>query len=173
MCSESKRNMERRPLMLYVTIEVVQEDIDRALRDRRLRARPDRFCPVARAACRALGLALGNVRIGGNTISVWGWKDYDYLYLPSTKKVSSVRISQVRPRTADAARQFPDHAQTRHQCTEGRTCHPILPSLCEDGVAQPAEIRHHVAGLRPYSSPATLLQLFIIGQGIVSSMLNK
>ena len=72
--------------MLYVTIEVVQEDIDRVLRDRRLRARPDRFCPVARAACRALGLALGNVRIGGNTISVWGWKDYDYLYLPSTKK---------------------------------------------------------------------------------------
>jgi hypothetical protein len=57
--------------MPYVTIEVLQEDIDHALRDRRLRSRPDRFCPVARAACRALGLALGNVRIGGNTISVW------------------------------------------------------------------------------------------------------
>jgi hypothetical protein len=73
--------------MPYVTIEVLQEDIDRALRDRRLRSRPDRFCPVARAACRALGLALGNIRIGGNTISIWDWKGYDYLYVTATQKL--------------------------------------------------------------------------------------
>ena len=66
------KNIERRLLMPYVTIEVLQEDMDRALRDPRLRARPDRFCPVARATCRALGLALRNVQIGGNPISVWG-----------------------------------------------------------------------------------------------------
>jgi hypothetical protein len=70
--------------MSYVTIDVLQEDIDRALRDRRLRSRPDTFCPVARAACRAMGLALGNVRIGGNTISIWDWKGYDYLDITAT-----------------------------------------------------------------------------------------
>jgi hypothetical protein len=73
--------------MPYVTIEVLQEDIDRALRDRRLRSRPDRFCPVARAACRALGLALGTVRIGGNTISIWDWKGYEYLDVTATQKL--------------------------------------------------------------------------------------
>lgn len=73
--------------MPYVTIEVLQEDIDRALRDRRLRSRPDRFCPVARAACRALGLALGTVRVGGNTISIWDWKGHDYLYVTTTQKL--------------------------------------------------------------------------------------
>jgi hypothetical protein len=73
--------------MPYVTLEVLQEDIDRALRDRRLRARPDRFCPVARPACRASGLALGNIRIGGNTISIWGWKGYDYLDVTATQKL--------------------------------------------------------------------------------------
>jgi hypothetical protein len=73
--------------MPYVTIEILQEDIDRALRDRRLRSRPDRFCPVASAACRALGLALGNVRVGGDTISIWGWKEYEYLQVTATKKL--------------------------------------------------------------------------------------
>ena len=70
--------------MPYVTIEVLQDDIERALRDRRLRSRPATFCPVARAACRALGLALGNVQVGGNTISIWGWKDHDYLRVIAT-----------------------------------------------------------------------------------------
>jgi hypothetical protein len=73
--------------MPYVTIEVLQEDIDKALRDRRLRSRPDRFCPVARATCRALGLALGTVRVGGNTISLGGWKGYEYLDITATKKL--------------------------------------------------------------------------------------
>jgi hypothetical protein len=72
--------------MPYVMIEVLHEDIDRALRDRRLRSRPDRFCPVARATCRALGLTLGNVQVGGNTISIWGWKEYEYLQVTATKK---------------------------------------------------------------------------------------
>ena len=88
--------------MPYVTIEVTQEDIDRALRDRRLRARPDRVCPVARATCRALGLALGNVRVGGNTLSIWGWKEYDYLDVAATKKLEQAitnfdRARQMRP----------------------------------------------------------------------------
>jgi hypothetical protein len=88
--------------MPYVTIEVLQEDIDRALRDRRLRARPDRFCPVARPACRALGLALGNIRIGGNTISIWGWKGYDYLDVTATQKLERAvtrfdRARQMQP----------------------------------------------------------------------------
>jgi hypothetical protein len=73
--------------MPYVTIEVLQEDIDRALRDRRLRARPDRVCPVARATCRALGITLGNVQVGGNTLSIWGWKDHDYLDVAATQKL--------------------------------------------------------------------------------------
>jgi len=34
-----------------------------------------------------LGLALGNVRIGGNTISIWGWKGYSYLSITATKKL--------------------------------------------------------------------------------------
>jgi hypothetical protein len=34
-----------------------------------------------------LGLALGNIRIGGNTISIWGWKGYDYLDVTATKKL--------------------------------------------------------------------------------------
>ena len=88
--------------MPYVTIEVLQEDIDRALRDRRLRARPDRFCPVARAACRTLGLALGNIRIGGNTISIWGWEGYEYLDVTATKKLEQAvtrfdREQQMKP----------------------------------------------------------------------------
>lgn len=73
--------------MPYVTIQVLQEDIDRARRDRRLRSRPDRFCPVARASCRALGLALGNVRVSGNTLSIWGWKAHDYLHVTATQKL--------------------------------------------------------------------------------------
>jgi hypothetical protein len=84
--------------MPYVTIAVLQEDIDRALRDRRLHSRPDRFCPVARAACRALGLALGNVRIGGNTISIWDWKEYDYLDVTATKKLEQAVASFDRAR---------------------------------------------------------------------------
>jgi hypothetical protein len=88
--------------MPYVTIEVLQEDIDRARRDRRLRARPDRFCPVARAACRALGLALGTVRIGGNTISIWGWKGYEYLDITATQQLERAvtrfdRARQIQP----------------------------------------------------------------------------
>jgi hypothetical protein len=88
--------------MPYVTIEVLQEDIDRARRDRRLRSRPDRFCPVARATCRALGLALGNVRIGGNTISIWGWKGYGYLSITATQKLERAvarfdRARQMQP----------------------------------------------------------------------------
>ena len=73
--------------MPYVTINVLQDDIERALRDRRLRSRPDTFCPVARAVCRAFGLALGNVKVGGNTLSIWGWKDYEYLRVVTTKKL--------------------------------------------------------------------------------------
>ena len=84
--------------MPYVTIEVLQEDIDRALRDRRLCSHPDRFCPVARAACRALGLALGNVGIGGNTISIWDWKGYDYLYVTATQKLEQAVASFDRAR---------------------------------------------------------------------------
>jgi hypothetical protein len=74
--------------MPYVTIEVLQDDIERALRDRRFRSRPDTFCPVARAACRALGLVLGNVKVGGDTISIWGWKEYDYFRVTATQKLA-------------------------------------------------------------------------------------
>ena len=73
--------------MPYVTIDVLQDDIESALRDRRLRSRPATFCPVARAACRALGLALGNVQVGGDTISIWGWKEHDYLHVLATQKI--------------------------------------------------------------------------------------
>jgi hypothetical protein len=34
-----------------------------------------------------LGLALGNVRIGGNTISIWDWKGYAYLDVTATQKL--------------------------------------------------------------------------------------
>jgi hypothetical protein len=84
--------------MPYVTIEVLQQDVDRALRDRRLRSRPDRFCPVARAACRALGLALGTVRVGGNTISIREWKGYAYLDVTATKKLEQAVASFDRER---------------------------------------------------------------------------
>ena len=115
--------------MPYVTIEVLQEDIDRALRDRRLRARPDRFCPVARAACRALGLALGNVRVGGNTISIWGWKDYDYLYITATQKLDRAvtkfdREQQMQP-ASFRINLKPAPVQG------GRICHHVSPSSCE------------------------------------------
>ena len=73
--------------MAYVTIEVLQDDIESALRDRRLRSRPATFCPVARATCRALRLALGNVQVVGNTISIWGWKDHHYLRVIATQKL--------------------------------------------------------------------------------------
>jgi hypothetical protein len=73
--------------MAYVTSDVLQDDLERALRDRRLRARPATCCPVARAACRALGLALGNVQVGGDAISLWGWKEHDYLRVTTTQKL--------------------------------------------------------------------------------------
>jgi hypothetical protein len=73
--------------MPYVTIDVLQDDIDRALRDRRLRARPATFCPVARAACRALDLVLGNVQVSGDVISLWGWKGSEYLRVATTHKL--------------------------------------------------------------------------------------
>ncbi len=108
--------------MPYVTIEVLQEDIDRALRDRRLRSRPDRFCPVARATCRALGLALGTVRIGGNTISIWGWKGYDYLDITATKKLEQAVTSFDRARQMQPGN-FRINVKPRPGM-EGRTCHP-------------------------------------------------
>jgi hypothetical protein len=80
-------------------IEVLQEDIDRALRDRRLRARPATFCPVARAACRALGLALGNVRVAGDAISIWGWKGYEHLRVPTTHTLERAVTRFDRERT--------------------------------------------------------------------------
>jgi len=85
--------------MAYVTIEVLQDDIERALRDRRLRSRPATFCPVARAACRALGLVLGNVRVVGNTISIWGWKNHDYLRVTATQKLARAVARFDRERT--------------------------------------------------------------------------
>ena len=66
---------------------MLPEDIERALRDRRYRARPATFCPIARALCRALGLALGSVKVGGNSLSLWGWKDHEYLRVSATKKI--------------------------------------------------------------------------------------
>jgi hypothetical protein len=75
--------------MPSVTIVVLQEDIDRALRDRRLRSRRASFCPVARAACRALGLALGNVKVGSSSIRIWGCKDHDFLCVAASKKLAS------------------------------------------------------------------------------------
>lgn len=89
--------------MPYVTIQVLQEDIDRALRDRRLRSRPATFCPVARAACRALGLALGNVKVGGNTLSIWGWKENDYLSITTTKKLEQAVTRFDRERQMEPA----------------------------------------------------------------------
>jgi hypothetical protein len=74
--------------MPYLTIDVLQEDIDRALRDRRLRSRRGAVCPVARAACRALGLALGNVKVGPSSMSIWGWKDHTFLCIAATKKLA-------------------------------------------------------------------------------------
>lgn len=90
--------------MPYMTTDVLQDDIERALRDRRYRARPDTFCPIARAICRALGLALGNVKVGGNSISIWGWKDHDYLRVAATKKLERAvttfdRDKQMQPAT--------------------------------------------------------------------------
>ncbi len=114
--------------MAYVTIEVLQEDIDRALRDRRLRARPDRFCPVARAACRALGLTLGNVRVGGNTISIWGWKDYDYLYTTATQKLDRAVTKFDREQQMQPASFRINLKLALGQ--GGRICHHILPSSC-------------------------------------------
>jgi hypothetical protein len=90
--------------MPYVTIDVLQEDIDGALRDRRLRTRPATCCPVARAACRALGLTLGHVRVGGSTISIWGWKHHEYLYDTATHTLERAvtrfdRERQMQPAT--------------------------------------------------------------------------
>jgi hypothetical protein len=73
--------------MPSVTIDVRQDDIDRALRDRRRLSRPATFCPIARATCRTLGLVLGNVQVSGDVISFWGWKDDDYLRVTTTKKL--------------------------------------------------------------------------------------
>jgi hypothetical protein len=89
--------------MPYVTIEVLQDDVDSALRDRRLRSHPASFCPVARAACRALGLVLGNVRVGGNTLSIWGWKAHDYLYITATKKLEQAVTRFDREREMEPA----------------------------------------------------------------------
>jgi hypothetical protein len=79
--------------MPYVTIDVLQEDIDRALRDHRRRSRPATFCPVARAACRALGLVLGNVQVSGDVISIWGWKDHEYLRIATSRKLERAVIT--------------------------------------------------------------------------------
>jgi hypothetical protein len=92
--------------MPYVTIEVLQDDIHRALRDRRLRSAPAIFCPVARAVCRALGLALGNVKAGGNTISIWDWKGYEYLSVTATRKLEDAvtRFDRERQMQPDSFR---------------------------------------------------------------------
>jgi hypothetical protein len=100
----SERKTERRSSMPYVTIEVLQDDIDRALLDRRLRARPATFCPVARAACRALDLVLGNVQVAGDAISIWGWKEYDYFRVTTTHKIERAVTRFDRERTMQPGR---------------------------------------------------------------------
>ena len=85
--------------MPYMTIDVLQDDIESALRDRRLRSRPAMFCPVARATCRALRLALGNVQVVGNTISIWGWKDHHYLRVIATQTLERAVTRFDRERT--------------------------------------------------------------------------
>jgi hypothetical protein len=74
--------------MPSVTIDVRQDDIDNALRDRRLKSRRASFCPVARAACRALDLPLGSVKVGSSSLSIWGWQDHDFLCVAATKKLT-------------------------------------------------------------------------------------
>ena len=39
---------------------------------------------MARAACRALGFALGNVQVSGDVISLRGWQEHNYLRLATT-----------------------------------------------------------------------------------------
>jgi hypothetical protein len=69
----------------------------------RLLARPATFCPVARAACRALGLALGYVKVGGDSFSLWGWKDHDYLRVTATQKLQRAVTKFERERTMQPA----------------------------------------------------------------------
>jgi hypothetical protein len=65
--------------MPYVTIEVLQEDVDETRGDPRFQGSRARFCPVARATCRALGLPLGPISVGAASLSIWGRKDQAYL----------------------------------------------------------------------------------------------
>lgn len=61
---------------MYVTITVLQEDINAASRDPlRLTHRSGR-CPVAYAGCRTLGVELGNVVVGGEHVWVFNWRSY-------------------------------------------------------------------------------------------------
>jgi hypothetical protein len=70
---------------------------------------------VARVARRTLGLAVGNVRLGENTISVLDWEGSEYLYGTATQKLE--RTVTRFERTPDAARQLQGQAQT---ITSGR-----------------------------------------------------
>jgi hypothetical protein len=71
-----------------VTIDVLQDDNDHAVPDRRLRSRRGALCPVARAACRALGLTRGSVTVGSRTVRIWGWKDHTVLGMAATQQLA-------------------------------------------------------------------------------------
>jgi len=127
VCSEYKRAMERSPLIPCVTIVVLQDDIDGALRDRRLRSRPATFCPVAPAACQTLGLALGNVRIGGNTLSIWGGRGMSISPSPPHRN-----STEHLPGSTENGRCSPPASgsmSASHQCTESnyRLPYPTSP----------------------------------------------
>jgi hypothetical protein len=135
-CSGSRRKAERSPSMPYVTIDVLQEDIDRALHDRRLRSRPATFCPVARAACRALDLALGNVQVSGDVISIWGWKDDDYLRVATTHTLERAVTTFDREKTMQPNR-FRIHLKPN----------PLIPHRPRSRPLSPQSPRAHPRGL--------------------------
>jgi hypothetical protein len=61
--------------MSWIIMMVLREDIDDALADPRLRFSRDDYCPVARAASRAMEMPLGTVAVDGVVVQCAKWKD--------------------------------------------------------------------------------------------------
>jgi hypothetical protein len=72
--------------MAWVTAVVRREAVEQAVRARHAGHHAMTDCPIARALCRALGLALGHVAVASDLVDVYDWKDAAVVEGVATKK---------------------------------------------------------------------------------------
>jgi hypothetical protein len=78
---------ERRMTMPRITVVVVREDVENAVKAVQGGYHAMASCPIACALCRALAVPLGQVAVASDVVEVYDWKEYALVEGVPTKKM--------------------------------------------------------------------------------------